>query len=68
MSIETVGYHRWKGKGVRIPYEELSVYVPVVLHLSAKAGHWETEKAGCKNTGCICHYGTSHKTCFDVVF
>ena len=38
-----------KGNGVRIPNGKLSVYAPKFLYPLAKAGHWETEKAGCKN-------------------
>ena len=51
---------------MRIPCDKLSVYVPKFLYPQAKAGHWETEKTGCKNAD-FCLYGTSHKTCFDVI-
>ena len=49
------------------PLRELSVYAPKFLYPLAKAGHWETEKAGYKNAD-ICLYGASHKTCFGAVF
>ena len=34
---------------------------------SVKAGHWETEKAECKNAKLYALYDMSRKTCFDVV-
>ena len=47
------------------PRRYQSLYASELLYSSAKAGHWETEKADYKSVGVIL-YDVSQKTCFDV--
>ena len=42
-------HSRWKGNWVRIPNDNSRCMRPNVYIPSAKAGHWETEKAWYKN-------------------
>ena len=54
-SVEGVVKANWqgilgeKGNGVRVPSGKLSVCASKFLYPLAKAGHWETEKAGYEN-------------------
>ena len=57
-----------KGMGWESPAVRLSVCASKFLYPLAKAGHWETEKAGYKNEDSLKPYDASHKTCFDVIF